>query len=100
MSWTEDDPEFVIVLLAMPHEVTREPNPNDHYGFACVSREDVDRVGELARRDSCLKYGPIDAGPIVGYIVWARDPSGNTCEFSYGQSIRSRDLPPASAPTG
>ncbi|MEE2703884.1 MAG: VOC family protein [Myxococcota bacterium] len=89
MAFTDEDPDFVIVLLAMPHEPLREPAATDHYGFDCDSRADVDRIGELARREGCLKYGPIDAGPIVGYIVMVRDPSGNTCEFSHGQAIRT-----------
>ena len=50
-----------------------------------------DRIAELAQQAGCLKYGPVDAGPIVGYIVMLRDPSGNTCEFSHGQSIQGRE---------
>lgn len=89
LAFVEKDPDFVIVLLAMPHEAGREPGATDHFGFACASRADVDRVAELARREGRLKYGPVDAGPVVGYIVMVRDPSGNTCEFSYGQSIQN-----------
>ena len=99
LAFSDRDPEFVIVLLAMPHEPLREPAAADHYGFACDSRENVDRIGELARQDDCLKYGPVDAGPIVGYIVMLRDPSGNTCEFSYGQSIQGRGRAEPSKPS-
>jgi catechol 2,3-dioxygenase-like lactoylglutathione lyase family enzyme len=87
------DPEFVIVVLEMPHESQREPAPIDHLGFAVASRDEVDAIGDLARAEGLLKFGPIDAGPIVGYIVMVRDPSGNTCEFSHGQPIHPRDLP-------
>jgi catechol 2,3-dioxygenase-like lactoylglutathione lyase family enzyme len=87
-----DDPEFVIVLLAMPYERPREPSATDHFGFAVASREDVDRVAALARAEGRLKWGPADAGPIVGYIALVRDPSGNTCEFSFGQPIHPKDL--------
>jgi catechol 2,3-dioxygenase-like lactoylglutathione lyase family enzyme len=83
------DPDFAIVLLEMPYERPPEPGANDHLGFAVETRAEVDRVAELARADRCLKYGPADAGPIVGYIVLVRDPSGNTCEFSHGQSLGS-----------
>jgi catechol 2,3-dioxygenase-like lactoylglutathione lyase family enzyme len=93
VSHRADDPDFVIVLLAMPHEETREPSPTDHFGFAVDSREVVDRIADLARAESRLKYGPVYAGPIVGYFCMVRDPSGNTCEFSHGQPIHPRDLP-------
>ena len=88
-----EDPEFVIVLLAMPHDAPGDPAAMDHLGFSVHSRKEVDRIGDLARREGTLKYGPTDAGPIVGYFVMARDPSGVTCEFSHGQPINPRDLP-------
>ena len=81
----ESDP-FVIVALQLPFEDLYEPSPTDHLGFELESRAEVDRVAELARDRNLLKFGPEDAGPIVGYIVLVRDPSGNTCEFSHGQS--------------
>ena len=95
VSWLSDrekDPDFVIVLLEMPHEKMREPAATDHFGFDVASREDVDRIAEIAKQDGILKWGPIDAGPIVGYFVMVRDPSGNTCEFSHGQPINPRDI--------
>jgi catechol 2,3-dioxygenase-like lactoylglutathione lyase family enzyme len=93
--WLSDrgeDPDFVLVLLAMPHERMREPAATDHFGFDVATRDDVDRIAELARSEGILKYGPVDAGPIVGYFVMVRDPSGNTCEFSHGQPINPRNL--------
>ena len=92
LSVREQDPEFVIVILEMPHEPLREPGAMDHFGFAVASRDDVDRIGELARAEGTLKWGPADGGPIVGYFVMVRDPSGNTCEFSFGQPINPRQL--------
>ena len=82
-----DKPRFVLVLMEMPHEGLREPAPTDHFGFDVASRERVDRIAEMGREDGILKLGPRDLGPIVGYITMVRDPSGNTCEFSFGQSI-------------
>jgi catechol 2,3-dioxygenase-like lactoylglutathione lyase family enzyme len=87
LSHRREQPDFVIVLMDMPHEQVREPCATDHFGFDVESREHVDRIAELARGEGRLKYGPTDAGPIVGYIALVRDPSGNTCEFSHGQSI-------------
>ncbi len=93
MSHRENDPDLVIVLLQMPHERVLEPAPCDHLGFAAESREEIDRLGELGRQEGILKLAPRDAGPVVGYITMLRDPSGNTCEFSFGQSIDPRLIP-------
>jgi len=87
LSHAKSEPDFAIVLLAMPHEAMPDPAAPDHLGFAVASRAEVDRVGELARGEGRLKFGPADAGPIVGYIVLVRDPSGVTCEFSHGQTL-------------
>lgn len=90
MSDRETDPDLVIVLLEMPHERVLEPGACDHLGFAVESREEIDRLGELARQEGILKLAPLDAGKVVGYITMVRDPSGNTCEFSFGQAIDPR----------
>jgi catechol 2,3-dioxygenase-like lactoylglutathione lyase family enzyme len=92
LSHTPDDPDFVIVVLEMVHERMIEPCATDHFGFAVRSRAEVDAIAELARSEGKLKWGPKDAGRVVGYIAMVRDPSGNTCEFSYGQSIDPRKL--------
>jgi catechol 2,3-dioxygenase-like lactoylglutathione lyase family enzyme len=92
LSAVREDPDFVIVVLELPHAELREPAPSDHLGFDVVSRAEVDRIAALARESGCLKYGPADAGPIVGYFCMLRDPSGNTCEFSAGQPINPRQI--------
>ncbi len=79
--------DFVIVILELPHEIQTEPAPMDHLGFALESREEVDRIDRMAREDGIHKLGPVDGGAIVGYFVMVHDPSGNTCEFSFGQDI-------------
>ena len=95
VAWLSDraeDPVFVIVLLQLPHERPIDPCATDHLGFAVRSREDIDRIAKLGREDGSHKYGPAEGGPVVGYFVMLRDPSGVTCEFSYGQPINPRDL--------
>jgi hypothetical protein len=32
--------------------------------------------------------------PIVGYFVMVRDPSGNVCEFSFGQPVDPAEIAP------
>jgi catechol 2,3-dioxygenase-like lactoylglutathione lyase family enzyme len=93
LSHAREDPEFVIVALELPHAAQREPAACDHFGFDVASRAEVDRIAGLGREAGCLKYGPADAGPIVGYFCMLRDPSGNTCEFSHGQPINPRAIP-------
>jgi len=93
LSHRKDDPDFLIVLLEMPHEATAEPAATDHFGFDVRSREEVDAIAALARREDRLKLGPIEGGEIVGYFVMVRDPSGNTCEFSFGQAIHPQPRP-------
>ena len=92
LSHTQSDPDFVVVLLEMTHERMPEPSPTDHFGFDVASRDDVDAIAARAKEDGILKFGPVYAGPIVGYFVMVRDPSGNTCEFSHGQPINPREI--------
>jgi len=89
----EADPDFVIVLFEVPGEP--EPGTLQHLGFAVASRSEVDAAAAAARADGVLTMEPTDAGPIVGYFCIAEDPDGNRVEFSYGQPINPRDLPPA-----
>jgi catechol 2,3-dioxygenase-like lactoylglutathione lyase family enzyme len=93
MSHRETNPDLVIVILEMTHERVLEPGPCDHLGFAVESRDEIDRLAELARKEGILKLAPRDAGKVVGYITMLRDPSGNTCEFSFGQAIDPRLVP-------
>jgi len=79
--------EFVIVLIGVPHADPVDPAPLAHLGYAVESRDEVDRLAGLARRELILVEGPTDAGPIVGYYCIVRDPDGNLVEFSFGQSL-------------
>lgn len=94
LSHRAENPDLVIVVLEMPHERILEPGPCDHLGFAVESRDEIDRIAEEARREGILKLEPLEAGGIVGYITMLRDPSGNTCEFSFGQPIDPRLVAP------
>jgi len=78
---------FVIVLLGMPHADPVSPQPIAHIGYAVDRRSDVDRLAALGRAEGILVEGPIDAGPIVGYLCIVLDPDGNWVEFSHGQSL-------------
>ncbi len=77
---------FVIVLIESP-DVPHPLLPVAHLGVGCQSREEVDRLSELARREGCLISGPKDYGPPVGYWAFLRDPDGHTLELSFGQEV-------------
>lgn len=88
--WLAEDgreSEMIFVLLAGGHG--REPAADDygHLGFACASREEVDRIAEEGRTTGCLIWEPRDEPYPVGYYCGLKDPDGNFIEFSYGQPL-------------
>jgi catechol 2,3-dioxygenase-like lactoylglutathione lyase family enzyme len=86
-----EDPEFVFVLIPMPHTEGERPGVH-HFGFSVASRGEVDAIAERARAAGILREGPRDAGPVVGYFCIVEDPDRNWVEFSFGQPINPREL--------
>jgi lactoylglutathione lyase len=78
-----EDPVFVLVVVQ--DEVKARL---DHFGFQCDSREEVDRIAELAREQNILIEPPTDVGGIVGYFTMVRDPDGHIVEFTAGQPLK------------
>jgi lactoylglutathione lyase len=78
-----EDPIFVLVIVQ--DEVK---NRLDHFGFQCESREEVDRIAELARQQNILAESPVDIGGVVGYFTMVRDPDGHIIEFTAGQPLK------------
>jgi catechol 2,3-dioxygenase-like lactoylglutathione lyase family enzyme len=78
-----DDPLFVLVVVQ--DEVKARL---DHFGFQCDSREEVDRIAELARQQNTLVAPPLDIGGVVGYFTMVRDPDGHLVEFTFGQPLK------------
>ena len=64
LSHMAEDPDFVIVVLQMPHGTPGDPAPTDHFGFDVPSRDEVDRIAKLASEQGCLRYGPAEGGAI------------------------------------
>ena len=77
------DPTFVLVIVQ--DEVKAKL---DHFGFQCDSRDEVDRIAELARRRNILIEPPVDVGGVVGYFTMIRDPDGHLIEFTFGQPLK------------
>ena len=89
----ERDAQFVLVLFEVPTAPPPGPTTLQHLGFAVASREEVDAAAAAARADGVLALEPAYAGPVVGYFCIAKDPDGNSVEFSFGQPINPRALP-------
>jgi len=79
----DDHPVFVLVIVQ--DEVKARL---DHFGFQCDSRQDVDRIAELARQQAILVEPPVDVGGVVGYFTMVRDPDGHLVEFTFGQPLK------------
>jgi len=94
---TEEAARFVIVLVEgqVPRNVVGDEIQEQygfltsfsHLGFSLESREEVDRVAELAKEEGRLVLGPMYRNEIVGYICLVRDPDGNNLEFSVEQVL-------------
>jgi catechol 2,3-dioxygenase-like lactoylglutathione lyase family enzyme len=78
-----EEPVFVLVMVQ--DEVKARL---DHFGFQCDSREEVDRIAEMARTQNILVDPPTDVGGVVGYFTSLRDPDGHVVEFTYGQPLQ------------
>ena len=78
-----EDPLFALVIVQDEIKFRL-----DHFGFQCDSREEVDRIAELAREQNILVEPPTDLGGIVGYFTMIRDPDGHLVEFTFGQPLK------------
>jgi lactoylglutathione lyase len=85
--WVSDRTRpFAVVLIETSNEI-KPLLPMAHLGVGVRSREEVDRLCQLAREDQCLAREPEDSGPPVGYWALMRDPDGHTLEVAYGQEL-------------
>lgn len=87
---------FVIVLIEgkLPTNITGDIEERygfltsiSHLGLSLDTREEVDRIAEMAREAGCLLLGPMYRNEVVGYICIVTDPDGNNLEFSVDQVL-------------
>ncbi|HEV7732360.1 MAG TPA: VOC family protein [Candidatus Binatia bacterium] len=95
LSEVEHDPRFVLVCIEQHDAHAPAHSSMLHLGFALGSRDEVDAAATMAHAENILVSEPLYAGPVVGYFCIVADPDGNQVEFSYGQPIDPRALPPA-----
>lgn len=86
--WLGEDLKFVIVAF----ESEKKPmqslvKPMSHLGFSLDSKDEVDKISEIAKEEGILNYGPVYIDADVGYICEILDPDRNSVEFSFGQNL-------------
>lgn len=86
--WLGENLKFVIVAF----EGEKKPiqsitKPLSHLGFTLESKEEVDKISEIAKKEGILNYGPVYIDADVGYICEILDPDRNSVEFSFGQKL-------------
>jgi catechol 2,3-dioxygenase-like lactoylglutathione lyase family enzyme len=96
VAWLSDKTRpFVIVLIQITKIVPRPVVrlvvkllfPFEHLGVGCASRDEIDQLCQIARTEGCLRLGPKDSGPPLGYWCLLSDPDGHTLELSHGQEV-------------
>lgn len=86
--WLGVDFKFVIVAIESEKKPIQSiAKPMSHLGFSLSSRDEVDKIAEIAKKENKLSYGPTYIDSVVGYICEILDPDGNSVEFSYGQKL-------------
>ena len=85
--WLSDRTRPFVVVLIQAEQVEGRLDGFAHLGVGCRSRDEVDRLCELARSEGRLKLGPLDSGEPVGYWAFIEDPDGHNLEISYGQEV-------------
>lgn len=85
--WLSDKTRPFVLVLVEQDTVERPLGPFAHLGVACESRAEIDRLCALAKAEGCLRLGPEDSGPPVGYWAFLSDPDGHILEISFGQEV-------------
>ena len=85
--WLSDRTRPFVIVLIEVDEVTVRLGGTAHLGVGCGSREEVDRLCALARREGRLRLEPHDAGYPVGYWAIIEDPDGHNLELAHGQEV-------------
>lgn len=86
--WLGKDLNFVIVAMENEKKpIQSKVKPLSHLGFALTSRDEVDKIAQMAEKEGLLNYGPVYLDPIAGYLCEVLDPDGNSVEFSHGQGL-------------
>ena len=88
VAWISDlTRPFVLVLIEVATVDSHLGGVFCHVGLGVDSRAAVDAACARARDEGRTVFGPVDAGPPVGYWAYVVDPDGHNLEISYGQEV-------------
>lgn len=85
----EPGKEHSFIIVVLPNGPNKQQKDTDfsHLGFALTSKEKVDGIANMAKKDGILVW-PCKQEPYpVGYYCGVKDPDGNFVEFSFGQPL-------------
>jgi len=82
-----DNPFVLVLVMFYKDEGVKQPqlSPFAHIGIEVPSRDDVERIADMARADGCLTWEPRQMPAPIGYICAITDPDGNVIEISHDQ---------------
>ena len=86
MSETGRQNELVFQFKSGGVNLTLSENDEQHFGFVVESREAVDDIAKLARKDEIIFFEPDEYLP-GAYLCGVKDPTGNCVEFGYGHTV-------------
>lgn len=87
VAWLSDLTRPFVVVLITADDVNGGLTGWAHLGVGVSSREEVDRLVEMARAEGRAVLGPEDSGYPVGYWAFVADPDGHNLELSFGQEV-------------
>ena len=84
-----ENPFVLVLVMFYKDQGVKQPQlaPFAHIGIEVPTRDDVDRIADIARADGCLTWEPRDMPPPIGYICAITDPDGNVIEISHDQGV-------------
>ncbi|MDH3493689.1 MAG: VOC family protein [Acidobacteriota bacterium] len=85
--WLSDKTRPFVIVFLEAESAAPVLEPFAHLGVGCESREEVDRLCSLARKEGVLVREPVDSGYPVGYWAFLRDPDGHSLELAFGQEV-------------
>lgn len=87
VAWLSDLTRPFVIVLITADEVNGGLTGWSHLGVGVSSREEVDRLVEMALAEGRTVLGPEDSGYPVGYWAFVTDPDGHNLELSFGQEV-------------
>lgn len=89
VAWLSDGTRPFVLVLAEAATVDWPLGPFAHLGFACASRDEIERLCAKAERTGCLRESLRKTGGPAGDLAVLNDPDGHSVELSFGQDVAS-----------